>query len=1037
MAGPGGREVGRISIRALPDTSDFSTSLQRYLDRVERRAQVRVKIAPDMSGFTADLRSQLSQVRARLQIPVLPDASRFADRVRADLGSTRLRVAVPVEPDTRRFTARVRADLAGEQVRVQVPVTPDTSEFEVRLLTGLDRVRVRAMPLPVVPDLARFRSSLRAGLRRIRESIDIKVEPDFRGFQNRLRFQMARANFTPSVPVRLVIRQAEILRLRRELANINPPLAIPVRFTEERGSIGRLRDRISALGNTEGLGGQANGIARLAAAAAAAIPQIASLALSLAQIAPAAAVGATAVVALAATTAALKIGTMGVGDALKYAFDPSQAEKFNEALAKLTPNAQKFVVALKGAQPQFTAIRKAVQERLFEGLGEEMTRTGEVALPVLRKGLVDTAGSLNAMGRGVLTAARSLAQEGTLGKALAGANRGLSNLRKIPGQFVTGLTQIAVAAAPAFDRLTKSAGTAATGIAKRIEEGLESGRLTEIIDRAIDKAKQLVDVFKNVGSILKNVFSPAAAAGGDFLSVLKSVTGELAKVTGSSGVQDALKAVFKSLGEVGKTAASLLGDALKSVAPAVQELAAPFEKLVKDLADGLRPILKELGPILQSLAKNIGRISEAVSPLLAGFGELVGVLLGSLKPILDKVGEQLALIAESANKLLGPALKGLRPLIEPITDTFGELATIFIDIQNKLLKELQPAFARLGEIFAEILPKLQPFVDAVTGFVRGGLKEMLPILDPIIEGIGELALLLANGLGRLVEEVVIPAIEGLTALLKGDFSEAWAHAKTAAGNGVDLIVAAVNRLPVLLTEIMVRVVAGLRQKAVEAMLQLRMRFGAGVNSARAEIALLPGKASAALSQLGARIGARATTELLQLRMAATRKISETVSEIRRLPAKAAAALSGIGRYLFSAGSQLIQGMINGVRSRALALADSARSVIRGAINSAKSLLKIHSPSRVFRDIGHNTIAGFINGLEGDRSALESTMRAIIPIPGLTGLSGTGLAIAPPASGGAFEGALVLDSGEFLGYVRGEVSQQMGDTVAELRGRRRR
>lgn len=44
MAGPGGREVGRVSIRVLPDTSAFGRSLERYLNRVERTLHVDIGV---------------------------------------------------------------------------------------------------------------------------------------------------------------------------------------------------------------------------------------------------------------------------------------------------------------------------------------------------------------------------------------------------------------------------------------------------------------------------------------------------------------------------------------------------------------------------------------------------------------------------------------------------------------------------------------------------------------------------------------------------------------------------------------------------------------------------------------------------------------------------------------------------------------------------------------------------------------------------------------------------------------------------------
>jgi hypothetical protein len=70
-------------------------------------------------------------------------------------------------------------------------------------------------------------------------------------------------------------------------------------------------------------------------------------------------------------------------------------------------------------------------------------------------------------------------------------------------------------------------------------------------------------------------------------------------------------------------------------------------------------------------------------------------------------------------------------------------------------------------------------------------------------------------------------------------------------------------------------------------------------------------------------------------------------------------------------------MINGVRSMASSLAASARSVVSGAVDAAKNVLGIHSPSKVFHGIGVNTIQGFINGIDGTTAQLKSKLAAIV------------------------------------------------------------
>ena len=73
------------------------------------------------------------------------------------------------------------------------------------------------------------------------------------------------------------------------------------------------------------------------------------------------------------------------------------------------------------------------------------------------------------------------------------------------------------------------------------------------------------------------------------------------------------------------------------------------------------------------------------------------------------------------------------------------------------------------------------------------------------------------------------------------------------------------------------------------------------------------------------------------------------------------------------GYNLIMGFVNGVRNAAGALIDAVGGAVRGAINWAKGLLGIHSPSRVFRQFGIYTDEGFIIGVNSKAGAVVKSV----------------------------------------------------------------
>ena len=74
-------------------------------------------------------------------------------------------------------------------------------------------------------------------------------------------------------------------------------------------------------------------------------------------------------------------------------------------------------------------------------------------------------------------------------------------------------------------------------------------------------------------------------------------------------------------------------------------------------------------------------------------------------------------------------------------------------------------------------------------------------------------------------------------------------------------------------------------------------------------------------------------------------------------------------------------MVNGVTGAAGRLISAVQDAVGNAIDGAKKLLGIHSPSRVFREIGRYTMQGAALGVDDDADLLvnstDDAMRGMI------------------------------------------------------------
>lgn len=112
----------------------------------------------------------------------------------------------------------------------------------------------------------------------------------------------------------------------------------------------------------------------------------------------------------------------------------------------------------------------------------------------------------------------------------------------------------------------------------------------------------------------------------------------------------------------------------------------------------------------------------------------------------------------------------------------------------------------------------------------------------------------------------------------------------------------------------------------------------------------------------------------QLKQSVRDKMEQVRTNVRNAWDRVKNFLRGIN--LRSIGRNIIQGLIDGIGSMANRLVNKAKKVVNDAINAAKNLLGIRSPSRVFMEIGEFTGEGFAIGIERMRNTVSDAIRGI-------------------------------------------------------------
>nr|WSY53808.1 hypothetical protein OG999_29315 [Streptomyces sp. NBC_00886] len=448
--------------------------------------------------------------------------------------------------------------------------------------------------------------------------------------------------------------------------------------------------------------------------------------------------------------------------------------KTADAMAKLAPNARSFVSAVLAQASAWRALKLDVQNALFAGLGAKFTTMSQAILPSLKTGLTGTAGVLNTMAKNAADAVTNLGKTGMLKQVFAGLNDGMKPLARIPGQLITGLAQISVAASPAFKRLTTAAGGAADRIAKKLGDAFKSGRLETAINGAITIAKQFGHLIGDVFGTLGNVMKAASAGGGDALGMLGEAFKTLRKVTAMPEVQKGLTAIFKAINTIAKLLVGTFGKALVQLVEGFAKIAPTITKVVDGLS-GMGPVigllllrmnpllggLMLIAPILGKLAGPISGLIKSIAPILQMVSDFTNKIIVAIAPVIGGI-----------IKVLSAAFVALSPVLKVVLDVVGMLVQQFATALTPIIAALVPIVAQFGTflgqlaplfpvLFQAILPLIPPLAQLTVALLDLALQVITPLM-PLIVGLAQLLTgVLASAITAMVPAIT-SAIDILT-----------------------------------------------------------------------------------------------------------------------------------------------------------------------------------------------------------------------------------------------------------------------------------
>ena len=479
-------------------------------------------------------------------------------------------------------------------------------------------------------------------------------------------------------------------------------------------------------------------------------------------------------------------------------------------------------------------------------------------------------------------------------------------------------------------------------------------------------------------------------------------------ISSYADIVDAIHVVQTEMGITGTTAkeaastiqgslASMKG-AWKNLLTGVADDNADFERLVNNFVDSLvvagENIIPRVKVTIQGVTNLISQASQSIVPLV------------------------LQTLIETAPSLVSAGMDLVMALIDGISSNASSIGKCIMDIISVILKKLSESIPEL----------LVAGVNIVLGLVQGlidGIPAIIAALPTIITE-------LVNGLLGAIPQIIQAGITLLTALV---------------GALPEIIQAIVNAIPLIIDGIINAIV-----QSIPLLIQ------AGIDLLLALIAALPEIITAIVDAIP-QIISGITDALIgnidkiidagvQLFVALIENLPTIIVEIvKAVPDIIAGIVKAFGDLawkIVEIGGDLIKGIWEGIKNAGEWLWDKITGFFDGIVGGIKDFLGIHSPSRVFADMGKNMALGIGEGWDNQYDSIKKDIESGMNFTASVSATGKVPKIAGPMTAQAqnyvldalknINFSIYLDGKTLVGKLAPTIDEQMGTLhIARARG----
>lgn len=805
MAGPGGVEVGRASVRVLPDTTKFRSSLEKYLKRTERslRLELPLRVKADInSAFKAGKHAvAMAQTAAGdLDIRTDVDAAELAKDT-ASAVSQAEKAAPEMDVDT-----DVDATSLISQVRRAVAAA--------QKLAGDIDVRLNLRGGAAAVGMAALNATMAAGSISSR-LLSTGIAQAALSMGGLIAMAGAATVAVSGLAAPLVAVGAAAVSALAPIAALGAASAV-AGITAAGLAVGVLKTALSGMGD------------------ALSADSVEDFNKAIADMPASAQEGAKAL-------RGLKEQFQDVGKEVQSGFW-SQLSNIGDLSVLIAP----LKNAMAGLAMDMGNATAGLVDFISQGAGLSAVRTllhhGSSAAASLSYAFADVTKGIISVGAAASPVISELS--GKLSELAAGW------AQKMQQGFTDGSLQEyfrnAIDNAKQFWGVLQQLGSIVSGVFSAMNAA--GAPFLGTIGQAITATQNWVNSAQGMET-LTTFFSSMTTAVGAVLPIF----GQLASMIGTV-VAPAIAGLATAVAPAMSALVDGLSQGLAAIAPAVAPLGAALGQVATALA-----------PILPALGEMAGTVMGALTPAFAALTPLATMLSGvftTLAPVIGTIGEVLGTVLTAALTAMvplwdafGQAVQLLAPILQMLAETIGGLLTEAITM-------LAPYVPLLATAFMQILQAVAPLLPIIIQIASSIISALMPVIAALLPVVAQVIMVAANIISALapviaivlrVAGVFLQLLAAIVSFVAGAIGLIMSFVASVIGGFVSLAASVIGAISGMVSGVIgfiTSMASGVISRAQSMWNGFVSAVSSGIARAISLVGSLPGKVQSALGNLG-------------------------------------------------------------------------------------------------------------------------------------------------------------------------------------------